>query len=277
VRSIGAVVAVYLVLGSTDLLVWALAPAAGFVFFIALTWFHWGQGDLYVDAALDRGGGRGWRVAHVVVRGGIPMLLPLVAQPAGFAAVAEATTAPFAPHAGGLAPLLGLPAVRLAAAAVLVIAVLAERLLAPRDDPRAWWRQAGETALLVAWFAVVPPVLAVGLYFCLWHALRHIVRLQLLDPAAAAAIGRGRIAPALARFARAAAPLTAAALALLVALALLLPHRDGPAGLLGVYLVLISALTVPHVAVVLLMDVRQRVWAPPAADRASRSLRTARQ
>ena len=59
----------------------------------------------------------------------------------------------------------------------------------------------------MAFFAVVPPVLAVRLYVALWHAPRHIARLVLLDPA-----------PALSRFARDAAPLTGLALAVLAGL-----------------------------------------------------------
>ncbi|MGN6743644.1 MAG: Brp/Blh family beta-carotene 15,15'-dioxygenase, partial [Amnibacterium sp.] len=253
-----AVVGLYAVLGAADLAMWALAPAVGFVAFILLTWFHWGQGDLFVAAARDpRMGGRAARAAHLAARGAIPMLVPLAAQPAAYASVIAATTALFAPGAAGLPALAQAPAVRLTALGVL-LAVVAADLALDRGRERA--SRAGETVLLLAFFAVVPPVLAVGLYFCLWHSLRHIVRLQLLDGPSAAALRSGRVLPALARFARAAAPLTVVALALLGVLAAVLPHRAGPAGLLGVYLVLISALTVPHVAVVALMDRAQHVW-----------------
>lgn len=89
-------------------------------------------------------------------------------------------------------------------------------------------------------------VLADGLYFALWHAPRHIARLVLLDPV-----------PASSRFARDAAPLTGLPLALLVALYLAVPAGEGDAGsLLAVYLVLISALTLPHAVWVSYMDAR---------------------
>lgn len=47
---------------------------------------------------------------------------------------------------------------------------------------RVWREDAFEIVLLAAFFALVPPVLAVGLYFCLWHSVRHVGRLMLLDP-----------------------------------------------------------------------------------------------
>lgn len=59
------------------------------------------------------------------------------------------------------------------------------------------------------------------------------------------------------RFARDAAPLTGLALALLAALYLAVPAGEGDAGsLLAVYLVLISALTLPHAVWVSYMDAR---------------------
>jgi len=73
---------------------------------------------------------------------------------------------------------------------------------------RGWLRDAGEVAVLWAWFLLAAPVFAIGVYFALWHALRHVGRLVLVDPDAAAALGEGDARRALARFARDAAPLT---------------------------------------------------------------------
>ena len=102
------------------------------------------------------------------------------------------------------------------------------------------------------------PVLAVGLYFCLWHATRHVARLALLDPKSTGALEAGRVAPALVRFARNAAPLTVAALVLLLGLYLVVPEVGATPPAL--YLLLVSALTLPHVVVVSFMDVRQGLW-----------------
>jgi hypothetical protein len=99
----------------------------------------------------------------------------------------------------------------------------------------------------------------VGLYFTLWHAVRHILRLELTDPVAAAALARGEPVRPYVRFLASAWPLTLAAVALLVILAATLRTAD-----LGVYPCFIAALTTPHAVIVAWMDRRQRVWASPA-------------
>jgi Brp/Blh family beta-carotene 15,15'-monooxygenase len=107
----------------------------------------------------------------------------------------------------------------------------------------------------------VPPVLAVGLYFSLWHATRHVARLLLVDDRATDALAGGDAAGALARFARDAAPLTAVSLLVFVGVAALVPAGvAGPRSLLAVYLVGIAVLTLPHVAIVTWMDRVQGVW-----------------
>src|SRR6056297_2445659 len=52
VGAIARVFALYGLLGGAYAIAWFLAPAAAFAGFIALTWFHWGQGDLYALVAL---------------------------------------------------------------------------------------------------------------------------------------------------------------------------------------------------------------------------------
>jgi Brp/Blh family beta-carotene 15,15'-monooxygenase len=123
------------------------------------------------------------------------------------------------------------------------------------------WRQVSEDLVLVAFFTVVPPVLAVGLYFTLWHAVRHILRLELTDPASARQLHRGRLLAPFLRFARQAWPITAIAVAMLVVLSVVVRRAD-----LGVYLVLIAALTTPHTVVVTWMDHVQRTWSRRAPE-----------
>lgn len=55
----------------------------------------------------------------------------------------------------------------------------------------AWAHTQMEIAVLSLFFALGSPVLTVGLYFCLWHSVRHIVRLELLDPRGAELLCRG--------------------------------------------------------------------------------------
>jgi len=275
-RAMARVGLLYAALGGAYAVTWFLAPVASFAVFIALTWIHWGQGDVHALAALhgvDHLRTRAQRLATAAVRGGVPMLVPLLAFPADYRRVAGTIVARFDAAPTALGPLFT-PRVRLVLAVAygaLVVATLTIGAIRARraDDrrvaglPRSWAIDAGEVALLSAFFAAVPPVLAVGLYFPLWHGARHVARLVLVDPAGRAALREERVGAALAGFARDAAPLTAASVALLVGIYLLVPvPPTDPAGLVGLYLVLIAALTLPHVVVVSDMDRVERVWSP---------------
>ncbi len=271
VRSMLWVGVVYAVLMALYAGAWFLVPTASFVFFIALTWFHWGQGDVYALLAFDDAGHlptTAERGLALVVRGGLPMLAPLAAFPDQYRAVALGVVSLFGADAAALAPVFS-PTGRLAAGggllALSVLAVVLGGLRVRAGAPQEpWLVDAGEVALLWAFFAVVSPILAVGLYFCLWHALRHVARLLLSTDVAARALAAGDVWAALGRFARDAAPLTAASLAVFVLLAIAVPNTPGDrAGYLGLYLVGIAVLTLPHVAVVTWMDLRQGVWSAP--------------
>jgi len=287
-RPLAVVAALYLVAGGGYLLVWLVAPAASFVFFIALTWFHWGQGDLYVlVASPTRTHLRSpvQRALCVLVRGGLPMIVPLLAFPGVYREVARAVTELFDPGAiTALEPFFSLPA-RLALGGGLAALSIAALAIGYRradegdgERKRAWRLDAGETALLWAYFLVVPPVLAVGLYFCLWHSLRHVVRVIALGDGTEIEgekrVGNERwgregdgieglrapgVGAEFARFAREAAPLTAGALVIFAGLYLLAPVGD-VSGLIALYLVLLAVLTLPHVLVVTWMDVQQGIW-----------------
>lgn len=264
-RGVLGVGVLYLVLSGLCLALWFAAPAAAFALFVAVTVFHWGAADLHALVffglrAFSRLG-RGSRVLLLLARGGIPMLVPLLAFPDVYRAVAADATGLFGAGFGAAFA----PAFRVVVGLALAATVLASLLCAAWDLRRvraSLLTLVGETLLLVAFFAVVPPVFAVGLYFTLWHAPRHIARLVLLDGTSAA---ERRPGAALGRFARDAAPLTAVALGLLVALFFAVDVRSGdPGSLLALYLVLVSALTLPHAAVVTYMDGRQGLWARPS-------------
>ncbi|MFB6205164.1 MAG: Brp/Blh family beta-carotene 15,15'-dioxygenase [Haloglomus sp.] len=267
-RALAGVGALYGTLGGAYLALWFLAPVPAFLLFIAITWAHWGQGDVYALLALadaDHLRTRTQRVATAAVRGGLPMLVPLLSSPAQYRRVARALTGRFGVSAADLMPLFQVET-RIAlggAFAALTLATLGIGLARAEHGVRdAGWRiDAGETVLLWVFFLAVPPILAVGIYFCLWHSTRHIARLVLLDPDAVVGLRGGSLGPALRGFARDAAPLTAVSMLLLGGIYYLVPVR--PANLaetVGLYLVLIAVLTLPHVVVVALMDRRQGVW-----------------
>ena len=267
VVSIAGVFVLYLALATLYLMGWVASPGLAFAFFIGLTWFHWGQGDLYFLTALGRDDGSEpllIKVLAVFVRGGMPMLVPLLAFPEVYRGVAGDLVGLFRGGLGGMEWVFG-PAFRGVAGIGFFVVVLILLYQGYRRSPghaRLPWRlNAAETVLLAAYFATVPPILALGLYFCLWHSPRHVARLMLLDRTSAGALEKGRERAAFGAFVRDAAPLTIAALTLLVGLYFFVPGRvEGAGGLLAVYLVLISALTLPHVVIVCLMDLRQGIW-----------------
>ncbi len=269
-RWLAAVGALYLVVGGGYAIVWFLSPAVAVVAFILMTWLHWGQGDVYPLVALSGGehpAGRGGRALTALARGSLPMAVPFVAFPGQYELVVGTLAGLFDPAAEAALAGVFTPTARLfvaaTVAALIVSSLLVGIVATGGGDRRGLLLDAGEMALLVAFFSTVPPIFAIGLYFCLWHALRHIVRLLAVDPAATAALEGGRYARALGSFAKDAAPLTAVSIGLLGALYLVVPGTvSEPLELVGTYLVLIAVLTLPHVVVVSVMDYDQRLWSP---------------
>lgn len=259
-QSVVVVVVLYLAVGSVTAALWAVAPLLGFAVFVGITWFHWGQGDLFVDRLLGDGApGAMGSVLTVALRGGVPMVLPFVLQPgAALQVVVDAATV--VDRSAGRALLAVPDGVRFGGIVLVVLLVLLHAL-ALRRAGGSRWRQVSEDVVLVLFFAVVPPVLAVGLYFTLWHAVRHILRLELTDVTSAGLLHRGRLLAPFLRFLRQAWPITAIAVAVLVVFALVVRRAD-----LGVYLVLIAALTTPHTVVVTWMDHVQRTWGRAPSD-----------
>ncbi|OLZ39565.1 beta-carotene 15,15'-monooxygenase [Natrinema saccharevitans] len=269
-RSLAFVGALYLFLGSAYALVWVLEPVAAFVLFILVTLVHWGQGDVYAlleFLGADHLETRASRLLALLVRGGLPMLVPLVAFPAQYAFVAETIVGLFDPGAAAALEPLFEPVVRAAVTVgfgslIALSLTLGFRRTSP-GERRPWLVDAAETIGLVGFFATVPPILAIGLYFCFWHSLRHVLRTMLVDPVANAALERGAIRAAFRRFARDATPLTLAALGVLVGIWLVVPRTPATVpDVLAVYLVAIAVLTLPHVVVVTLLDREAGVWSP---------------
>ena len=141
---------------------WIFVPALTLVAFLALSVLHFGLGDTEGDRA---------GIAGVIARGAMPILLPAVSHPAAvapmFAALASSDTATLLPDA---------PRSPLADRAM----GLAGRCLGREPPPHgSGWKAAATCAA----FALLPPLLAFALYFCVCHSLRHLLRLgAMLNP-----------------------------------------------------------------------------------------------
>lgn len=251
-RALGAVLAGYLGACGIVLFGWFAAPVVVFAGFIGLTWAHWGLADLWWSWRRDPAyfASRGHRAVFAAWRGALPMLVPLAVDPGLYRRTAETTCGLFTRGAVDFRWLEHPPA-RVAALALALALGTVDALLA-RPSPTRRLNLA-EGAALLAFFAGLPALASVGLYFSFWHGLRHVLRLM-------ASEGLGWSG-----FAWRALPNTLGALALLGGLAGLVGRALDGWSLVGVYLALIAALTVPHAAVVAWLDARDHLWHKGAA------------
>lgn len=259
-RGVLTVAALYLALALLYLGVWMVQPLPALAFFLFLSVLHWGQGDAFFLIAFlgrSRPANSGALALIWAVRGGLPILLPALVRPGDVAGVSRGILSQYGwPGAWHISASL-----RAAGLALLALLVLAYSIQALADHRKRRY-QVGidlfEIALLCVLAWRVLPMLAIGVYFCLWHSWRHIGRLLLANEANLADLARRRFGIPLRGLAIDATPTTLAALCLLGGLYWL--HRTTvhtPEGLVSIYLSLIAALTLPHALVVLWMDARQ--------------------
>ena len=253
-RWLALFVPAYLALAVLYLLFWQVWPAGALLGFLLLSWLHWGQGDAYY---LHTFGGRARpktrteRLLVWAVRGGLPIVLPVLAHPAILTAFTGGILGWYG-HTGGW--LLDERA-RMAGLTVLAVLTAAYLWQSWRRGRGGFWEDAGEVGLLGVYFWLTPPILAVGIYFCVWHAARHLARLAVLDDANTAALAQDRLGPPLRRVSWEALPMTLGALAMLGGLYFWHGRATVSVGsLVYLYLSLIAALTFPHFLLVLWMD-----------------------
>lgn len=241
--------ALYLALAATTVLAWYAAPVAVLVAFLVLSIVHFGRGDQIDPTA------RGARsLLETAVRGSAPIVLPALFWPASVALVfGWLIDEPTAVALGAVevwSPLL-------AAAWVAGLFVL---LVGPgpcRDAPRSQLLSVRmELIVLVAAFALLPPLVSFAIYFGLWHSMRHLIALDV--------VLRLRDGLDRRRLVRGALPILAASIALFaVAYGLLADANFDPRALARTLFVGLAALTVPHAAVTLLVDAALRSGGRP--------------
>lgn len=231
--------AAYLAVAATFFALLRVAPLPSAVVFLAVSAAHFGAGDVEF---------------HALRRGETPRYRWLAVAGFGLPTVAL----PIAVHADQVEPVLTALAPQLATLVtpelrILLVAMtlLAAAVTAWRSLSSGEARIALDLVVLVAVFAIAPPLAAFAAYFGFWHAARHLARLLSLDPRNTHDLANDRLGPPLRRFARLAAPPTAASLALLAGLWW---GAGGVQGLVSAHLGLLAALTMPHVAVVSWLD-----------------------
>ena len=213
----------------------------GFVFVLLMSATHFGIGDAAFINEMDRRGGRKAklpRVMYAVAAGSIPVLIPLV-NSASTDALAQVNPALIDWHQGFDQEIL----YTVSGFAVLSIVTL---FILRRK------RESLDLALLLALALIAPPLIAFAVYFGCWHAMRHTARLTLTLDSSQRAYASGDSQSA---FTRAVIPgLPALAGTFLIAGVLALLGNEFNDDFFWMALVVVWALTVPHMAVTAKLD-----------------------
>ncbi len=259
----------YALLAALALGLWWLAPTLTFWGFLLMSLLHWGQGDLhYLETGQGRRRSGPWSAPlTLLARGSLPILVPLLAFPDWYGRLASGVRVAFGLNSltGPLLSGAWISGLTLALGAVLLAYAL-DTLLSSRRPGL----ELAESALLLVFFVLVPAPLAIGTYFTLWHAWRHLGRLLSLQPGGHGAAVNGAAVNGAAgndaaagsswlptlRLAVDLLPITLVALGLLAGLYIwAAPHVQNVETFAALYLALIAALTVPHALLVAWMDV----------------------
>jgi Brp/Blh family beta-carotene 15,15'-monooxygenase len=233
-------------LAVVGLAIWAILSAnlLGFQAVVLMSAIHFGLGDAAFISELDarqHNPRKMPRLAYILASGFTPVLIPLVSSQSTEAL--SAVNPELVNWAGSLAPALFALMLVIAGGAIIWM-LLARRI-----------QEAIDLVLLLVLALSAPPLVAFAFYFGLWHALRHTGRLSLEFKKSQAQHELGRSWLALREAVLAGAP----ALAVVVGFAIILGLSRGfdlGQQLLWYLLVVIWALTVPHMALTLRLDVK---------------------
>ena len=232
---------------TVGLAIWAILSAnlLGFQLVVLMSAIHFGLGDASFVAELDRRSEPapvGFpKAAFVVASGFTPVVIPLVSDQSKQAL--KAVNPVLVDWSLGLAPVL------FVLMAVVNLAAIAWMMVVRRSQ------EAIDLALLLTMSLVAPPLVAFAFYFGLWHALRHTGRVSLEIRRAQQKHREGRSWAAFWSAFLAGAP---ALVIVLVGTVILVLTRGAELSqdLLWYLLVVIWALTVPHMALTLRLDVK---------------------
>jgi Brp/Blh family beta-carotene 15,15'-monooxygenase len=282
-------VAVYLAMIAAFVGLLFVAPVIGLALAISVAMVKGGNGGLHV---LDATAGtphlrsRFQRVLAIAVRGGAVMAVPIVFWPGTFHTFSAymvnifdpGALDPLARYFSVTRPLIG-AGYALAAVTHVGLGFVRARGVddgagAAAGEPlTAWLVDAGETALLVGYFAVVPVVVAVGLYFPFWYSVRQVARTTAVggDDGDTAEGLFGFESPGLVALAAWVVLIlgAVATFSLLAAVYYLVPNPLGNApplaGAVAFWSIFISVIALPHVVVGSWYDRARGIWYVPTA------------
>jgi Brp/Blh family beta-carotene 15,15'-monooxygenase len=227
------------VIAVVALLTWNVV---GFIFVVVMSAVHFGIGDAAFISEIDRrseNSKRFQKYLYATAAGTLPVVIPLVSDKSTSAL--EQVNPALVDWHQGLNNDLALWAMLITAFALLRL------LLKHRNGDVI------DLLLLYLLAVTAPPLVAFAVYFGCWHAMRHTARLTLTLPTSQEAFTKGNAKGA---FIRAVLPGTPALVGTFVIAALIVLLRGDSLDdqFLWVTLVVVWALTVPHMAVTARLD-----------------------
>ena len=242
------------------LICWNFYPVASSVFFLAITIFHWGQGDRYISVKLHQAGylERSFllKTLHILARGSIPILLPGYLGNETYRLFLKEMIRQGGQVDNDLAWISQNHFFFLLIPLILTVLQLGFSVIQlHRNERRAWVIDFAEACILFLWFLLIPPLWALGIYFGLWHSLRHGLRIMWMDSIGKESLITNSYFKLKVRWLQISSLMTVLALVgLWFLLALPLEFRGIEIDWLGKAMLGISILTLPHTIVVCLMD-----------------------
>jgi Brp/Blh family beta-carotene 15,15'-monooxygenase len=214
----------------------------GFILVVIMSAVHFGIGDAAFISEIDRRSEEKKRFPkylYATAAGTLPVVIPLVSDKST-SALEQVNPALVDWHQGLNNDLM--------LWVMLITAFALLRLVQRRRDGDAI-----DLVLLYLLAVTAPPLVAFAVYFGCWHAMRHTARLTLTLPSSQAAFTKGNTKGA---FIRAVLPGTPALVGTFVIAALIVLLRGDSLDdqFLWVTLVVVWALTVPHMAVTARLD-----------------------
>lgn len=213
----------------------------GFCLVLLMSAIHFGIGDAAFIHEIDKRSAPQKplnRFLYIPAAGFIPVFIPLV-NSASTDALAKVNPDLINWHQGFNSEILML-------ACLLSIFAITALMVAKR------FREVLDLALLLALALLTPPLIAFAVYFGCWHAMRHTARLTLSLPKCLDALNAGEIRTS---FLKAVIPgLPALVGTFVVAGLLALSGKDFTDEFFWMALVVVWALTVPHMAVTAKLD-----------------------
>ena len=214
----------------------------GFIGVVVMSAVHFGIGDAAFISEIDRrtvDQKPFQKYLYAAAAGTLPVVIPLVSEKSN-SALEKVNPALLDWHQGLNNDLM--------LWTMVLTAIVLLRLVQKRRDGEAI-----DLVLLYLLAVTAPPLVAFAVYFGCWHALRHTARLTLTLPSSQAAFAEGNLKRA---FIKAVLPGTPALIGTFVVAAAIVIFRGDSLDdqFLWVTLVVVWALTVPHMAVTARLD-----------------------